>query len=271
MKKIIVVTFFLCGFYLYLGNNNPTYALTCECSAEPTNPPINESFQINGRACDVSEGQINISIWEIMENGEQSAYYDPQLTPITNGAFSFNVPAIGKVGTFLAIYTDGTAGGAFDPKSCGNFTTRLPDNPTDPENPAGLICGTQTATYSPNCPSFCPSVLVTTTKWECKWDPPEYLCDSTSGLGINTAIGCIPVGVPEKTVAFLLRWSLGVAGGLAILVFIAAGFQFITSSGNPEKINSAKEMLMAGIVGVLMIVLSVFLLRVIGFNILGIF
>lgn len=127
-------------------------------------------------------------------------------------------------------------------------------------------CGSGEEEYFMNCPGnglrCCSAKKI-----------PAYLCDigGEPQEQIKTAIGCIPIGKPEDTAAFLLRWSLGVAGGIAILVFIAAGFQFTISSGDPEKISSAKEMLMAGLVGTCMIILSIVLLRVIGFSILGIF
>ena len=102
---------------------------------------------------------------------------------------------------------------------------------------------------------------------------PGYLCTSTSTLqkGINTAIGCIPITQPESIAAFFIKWGVRIAGGIAVLIFLAAGLQFIISSGDPKKVQSARELFMAALTGLLMIIFCVFLLRLIGFNILQIF
>lgn len=87
---------------------------------------------------------------------------------------------------------------------------------------------------------------------------------------VNTALGCIPITKPNDMVTFILRWALGIAGGIAILLVIAAGFIIITSSGDPKKVQGGKELLTAAIAGLVLIIFSTFILRIIGVNILGI-
>lgn len=89
------------------------------------------------------------------------------------------------------------------------------------------------------------------------------------GSGINTAIGCIPVltGDPDPLVGTIIRWAVGIAGGIAFLLVLYAGFQITTSTGHPDKIQAGKELLTAAIAGLLLIIFSVFLLHIIGVRI----
>lgn len=94
----------------------------------------------------------------------------------------------------------------------------------------------------------------------------------TCGDGrINTAVGCIPFSNMDQLLRWLLPWAFGIAGGIAFLLFIYAGFLIMTSSGDPHRLQAGKELLTAVFSGLLLLVFSVFLLRVIGVNVLGIF
>jgi len=92
-------------------------------------------------------------------------------------------------------------------------------------------------------------------------DPTDYL---------YTAIGCIPVSNTNEFVAFILRWAIGVGGGIAFLLIIIAGFQIMTSSENPDRLQAGKELLGAAIGGLILLIFSVFILKVIGVDILQI-
>jgi Co/Zn/Cd efflux system component len=63
---------------------------------------------------------------------------------------------------------------------------------------------------------------------------------------------------------------MGLAGGIAFLLILFGGFQIMVSAGNPEQMNAGKEMVTSAIAGLLLIIFSVFLLRLIGYNILRI-
>lgn len=92
-----------------------------------------------------------------------------------------------------------------------------------------------------------------------------------AGLTINTAIGCIPINDTNALMSFILGWAISVGGGVAFLLILFAGFQILTSGGNPQKTQAGKELLTAAVSGLLMIIFSAFLLRIIGVNVLGIF
>jgi hypothetical protein len=86
---------------------------------------------------------------------------------------------------------------------------------------------------------------------------------------INTAIGCISFGSMTSLSSFLLRWGIGIAGGIAFVLSVAAGFMISTSAGNPKRLQAGKELLTSALSGLLFLIFSVFLLRLIGVDILN--
>jgi hypothetical protein len=100
-------------------------------------------------------------------------------------------------------------------------------------------------------------------------DPLSPRCTVDGVEGISSAIGCIPVSNSNALVSFVLRWAFGVGGGIALLLIIYSGFQIITSGGNPQQIQSGKELLTAAFSGLLLMIFAVFILELIGVRILG--
>jgi len=104
--------------------------------------------------------------------------------------------------------------------------------------------------------------------------PFAGLCIPTGGTantGIDTAIGCIPILSDDNGVAFygfILKWAIGIAGGIAFLLIVYAGFMIMTSSGNPDRLKAGQELLTSAISGLILLVLSVFILDLIGVKIL---
>ena len=62
----------------------------------------------------------------------------------------------------------------------------------------------------------------------------------------------------------ILTWLMPVVGGLAFLMLIYAGYLYMTSQGNPDNINQAKEILIGVIVGVILLFGISLILREIG-------
>ncbi len=84
-----------------------------------------------------------------------------------------------------------------------------------------------------------------------------------------TALGCIPTDPKEFTTAFL-RISIGVAGGIALLLMVYGAFLVSVSAGDPKKADEGKEIITGTIAGLLFIIFSVVLLKLIGVDILQI-
>ena len=95
----------------------------------------------------------------------------------------------------------------------------------------------------------------------------DVFCNGESG--INTALGCIPVNDTQALVTWFFRNFMGIAGGIALLLMIYGAFQIITSGGDPEKVSNGKSFITSAISGLLFMIFSLFLLRFIGVDILG--
>lgn len=54
----------------------------------------------------------------------------------------------------------------------------------------------------------------------------------------------------------IITWVLGLAGGVAVLFLILGGLQYITSSGNKDKAETAKQTILYAVIGLIVIALS---------------
>ena len=96
----------------------------------------------------------------------------------------------------------------------------------------------------------------------------DLWCDSDK-TQLNTAIGCIPIlTTKEAFLSFILKWAVGIGGGIAFLLIIYAGFMIMTSAGNPERLKAGQELLTSAISGLILLIFSVVILKIIGVDIL---
>lgn len=95
-------------------------------------------------------------------------------------------------------------------------------------------------------------------------------CESCAAIeGVWTAIGCIPA-TQSGLFSKIFTLGLSMAGGIAFLLILFGGFQILTSAGNPEQLNEGRELVSSAVAGLLLIIFSVFLLRLVGYDILRI-
>ena len=77
-------------------------------------------------------------------------------------------------------------------------------------------------------------------------------------LGINygaeTGLGTQDI---RTTIASIINVALGLLGIVAVVIILAGGFTWMTAAGNEEKVDKAKKMIFAGIIG-LAIILSAY-------------
>lgn len=93
-------------------------------------------------------------------------------------------------------------------------------------------------------------------------------CDKASE--VSTAIGCINVSDPNAFTASILQFGIGIGGGIAFILMLAAVFMIMTSAGDPKRMQAGQELITSALMGLLLIIFSVFLLQFIGVTVLDI-
>jgi hypothetical protein len=103
------------------------------------------------------------------------------------------------------------------------------------------------------------------------WGEADIFCtvDGDPWGGVNTALGCIPIDY-YKFITWLLTYSFGIGGGVAFLLMVYGGFQVITAAGNVEKVKAGKQLILSSASGLVLIVFSILILRLIGIKLLQI-
>lgn len=76
---------------------------------------------------------------------------------------------------------------------------------------------------------------------------PSNFADAT-GLG---------QGDLNNTIGAIIRAALGFLGVIAVVIILFGGFKWMTAGGNEEKVGEAKKLIIAGIIG-LAIILSAY-------------
>ncbi len=124
-------------------------------------------------------------------------------------------------------------------------------------------------TPTPSAPGvpFDPCAEDTTGKCEACLGPLENGIRKYSAEKAWTALGCLSTE-PSEFVATFLSFAIKIGGGIAFLLMLWGGFQIMTSTGDPEKLNQGKSILTSAAVGLLFLIFSVLLLRIIGIDIL---
>jgi hypothetical protein len=95
-------------------------------------------------------------------------------------------------------------------------------------------------------------------------------CTTDGGeQGLMTALGCVPYE-SGGLVAWLLRYGISIGGGIAFLLMVWGAFLLTTSNGDQEKVKQGREIITSAIAGLLFIIFSVYLLSLVGIQILKI-
>lgn len=132
------------------------------------------------------------------------------------------------------------------------------DTPTPAGQPTCDLCGWCNQTVNPTPPS--------------NWNQCRACLYDSSGNEARgsyyTILGCFSTK-PESFVRSIMSIVFGIAGGIAFLSVLGGAATVLTSSGDPERLKNGKEMIFSSLMGILLILFSVFLLKVVGLDILG--
>jgi len=76
--------------------------------------------------------------------------------------------------------------------------------------------------------------------------------DLDVGLNYATATGLGTKDIRE-TIASIINVAMGLLGIVAVCIILLGGFKWMTAAGNEEKVGDAKKLLVAGIIGLVII------------------
>lgn len=187
------------------------------------------------------------------------------------GAFQ-NVAVTGKTGEVFKVHISSAgAGGPCDANIDIKSTASPPSQPAPgPVLPGPAITSLIGVPPPPPCkdakdPTLTPADSICTTSGGQKL---AECTDNPNNPAIATAIGCVHTK-PAEFIKDFLTFFIAIAGGLAFLMMLLGAFQMLTSAGNPETLAAGRDRLTSAIIGLLFVVFAVLLLKIIGFDILG--
>ncbi len=73
---------------------------------------------------------------------------------------------------------------------------------------------------------------------------------------INNANIGLQASDPRAVAARIINVALGFLGIIAVVIVLYGGFMWMTAAGNEERISKAKQILTAGIIGLVIIVMA---------------
>lgn len=137
----------------------------------------------------------------------------------------------------------------------------FPSTPGDINNPSCTCIISPTPTSLSVFESSCKNIKLASEQTQC------IDCAHNQG-GVWTALGCFNGNLSDFIANNIMKTGVGIAGGISMLCIMFAAFQMQTSRGNAEKIKKAQELMTNCITGLMVIIFSVLILKIIGVDIL---
>ena len=89
----------------------------------------------------------------------------------------------------------------------------------------------------------------------------QYSTPSSAGTGLkDTLFGATTL---TGLILNIINILLALSGLIAVLVLIIGGFRYVTSFGNEEAVDKAKHMILNAIIGIVIIILSFVIVKVV--------
>ena len=85
---------------------------------------------------------------------------------------------------------------------------------------------------------------------------PAYAIDINTFTGGFDVSGGLPASDPRVIAANVIKIVLGFLGLLAVIIILIGGFKWMTSAGNEDAVADAKKILIAGVIGLVIILAS---------------
>lgn len=75
---------------------------------------------------------------------------------------------------------------------------------------------------------------------------------------IENVGGSVGLGTADlkQTIVNIISWVLGILALVAVVMIIIGGFQWMTAGGNEEKIEKAKKVISAAVIGLIIVLLA---------------
>lgn len=81
-------------------------------------------------------------------------------------------------------------------------------------------------------------------------------------LGLTTKdVGIPKVEANATAMADILNTVYYVAGAVAVLVIVIAGFMMVVSSGNPERVKTARSAILSAVIGLVVVLMAAAITR----------
>jgi len=85
--------------------------------------------------------------------------------------------------------------------------------------------------------------------------PAVSFAQATIQTGIGTTFGLNTADL-QSTVIKIVQWVLTLLGLIAVIMILYGGFVWLTAGGNEEKVASAKKVISAAIIGLIIVLLA---------------
>lgn len=255
MKKLLI--FLLSAAVLF----SPVLARTVRAqgvSVSPANPRPGEEITITASDLEPDYGYI---FW-IRNTADDSLPYAEGHLSDASGSVQFKT-SLAEAGNYKVQVVDRVTMAIVAERPFG-----VSGSPTELECgdpcPANSACSD---TASALCPCSCPCAW-TGAEWACGGVPTPTPTPAPIPGCIDTALGCIPVDAKGLAQWFSV-FGIGLAGAFTVILLMIGGFKTMMSGGDKFALQEGKDQITAAITGLLLVIFSVTILRIVGFSVLG--